>query len=271
MSSLFQPPVKTDPTTHPALLANTESKSDFRETLVPSLLKHTELPLAVLEYRLSPDSQHPAHLDDVQAGLSLLSSADDALLPGEQGTPAWNRSRLVLLGHSVGAFMCLQLLLGPPPSGSKASALDPRIQSRIEAAFLIDGIYDLPSLLEEYPSYRSFVQEAFGEDAKGAYEVESPARWPVRSSVLSRTEMHVLHSRQDELLSLAQPHYLLHRLGLARTAALAAAAAAGGSESDLPPLRPLKVDFEALTGTHDEVVHAKSEALARYVAAAVRR
>lgn len=267
MSSLFQPPVKTDPTTHPALLANTESKSDFRETLVPSLLRHTELPLAVLEYRLSPDSQHPAHLDDVQAGLSLLSSADDALLPGEQGTPAWNRSRLVLLGHSVGAFMCLQLLLGPPPSGSKASALDRRIQSRIEAAFLIDGIYDLPSLLEEYPSYRSFVQEAFGEDAKGAYEVESPARWPVRSSVLSQTEMHVLHSRQDELLSLAQPHYLLHRLELARTAALAAAA----TEPDLPPLRPLKVDFEALTGTHDEVVHANSEALARYVAAAVRR
>lgn len=258
-----------------SLPTSTEKKEDFRETLVPVLLEQTGLPLAVLEYRLAPEHPHPAHITDVLAGLSTLTSSS-SLLDCEQGSAHWDRNRLVLLGHSAGAFMCLQVLFDPP-SGSVSPPVPPSLREKIEAAYLIDGIYDLPSLLDEYPSYVSFVSQAFGPPpsstdeasdnnsaASSTYDLESPARWTVPPRVLAHTQLHLLHSQQDELLSLAQPELLLARV----YESLDDGEQADGTAKETS--KAIKVDYEALQGGHFEVVHGKADHLARYVAQTVR-
>ncbi|GAA5990562.1 hypothetical protein JCM10908_003130 [Rhodotorula pacifica] len=267
-------PFSSSSTSPPPLLVyvhggawRSESKEDFRKTLAPLLLKQTNLPLAILDYRLAPSDPHPAQITDVLSGLDLLTAS--TLLPGEGDSPKWDRSRIILLGHSAGAFMCLQVLFDPP-KGSCSPPASKQVRDAVEKAFLIDGIYDLPSLLDEYPSYLSFVSDAFGppssvdaeEDASSSsssaqipYALESPARWSIPSTAHARrTELHILHSKEDELLSLAQPDFLLQRL------------------SSLGAFRDrVKVDYETLKGGHYEVVHTKAEALARYVAQALER
>ncbi|GAA5867405.1 hypothetical protein JCM3774_002891 [Rhodotorula dairenensis] len=266
-----------------------ESKADFRERLVPLLVEHTELPLAVLDYRLAPADPHPAHITDVLAALDLLTRAD--LLPGEgAASPQWDRSRLILLGHSAGAFMCLQVLFDPPAE-SRSPRVPERVQGSIERAFLVDGIYDLPSLLAEYPTYVSFVSDAFGPpptpSAPGTteravdsastttttYALESPARWRCVPSVLRHTTLHILHSQQDELLSLAQPEFLIDRLwsGVGAPVRAPVEEEGEGEEGQHALLEQrLSVDYVALQGGHYEVVHVHADRLARYVAQALR-
>lgn len=267
-----------------------ESKADFRERLVPLLVEQTDLPLAVLDYRLAPADPHPAQISDVLSGLNLLTRSE--LLPGEGAAPQWDRSRLVLLGHSAGAFMCLQVLFEPPP-GSRSPRVPPDVQSSVERVFLIDGIYDLPSLLDEYPSYVSFVSDAFGDVAplpsrpdsgKGGgnddddatsttYALESPARWVPAPSVFRTTRLHVLHSQQDELLSLAQPEFLIDRLwSRLGDCHVEGGGGGGGGEGEQVLVVEgdrLAVDYVALEGGHYEVVHARADRLARYVAHAM--
>ncbi|GAA5959199.1 hypothetical protein JCM8115_005671 [Rhodotorula mucilaginosa] len=236
-----------------------ENKSDFRSDLVPLMLEHPQLPLAVIEYRLAPTDPHPAQITDVLSALNLLS--DPNLLPCEEeaNAPRWNRERLILLGHSAGAFMCLQILLDPPSHATSPRVPTP-LRNKIEQVFLVDGIYDLPSLLDEYPSYLSFVSDAFGTSS-ASYEVESPARWSVPTSVLERRpRFHILHSKADDLLSLRQPDLLHERLSQA-------AFANAGPHSAGPPT--VQVDYDTLQGAHYDVVHSKVDSLARYVARAV--
>ena len=232
-----------------------ESKSDFRFDLVPRMLEHIQLPLAIIEYRLAPTEPHPAQITDVLSALNLLS--DPNLLPCEEEAnagPRWNRERLILLGHSAGAFMCLQILLDAP-SHATSPRVPTLLRNKIEQVFLVDGIYDLPSLLDEYPSYLSFVSDAFGTSS-ASYEVESPARWSVPSSVLERrTRFHILHSKGDDLLSLRQPDFIHERLQ--------AAFADAGPQSASPTVH---VDYDTLQGAHYDVVRSKVEHLAHYVA-----
>lgn len=78
-----------------------------------------------------------------------------------------------------------------------------------------DGIYDLPSLLEEYPSYREFVEQAFPLDNTAAYGPEEDQL--KAASITSWTcfterayhrgdgpHMWLCHSTDDEYLSLRQ-------------------------------------------------------------------
>lgn len=223
------------------------------------MLEHTRLPLAVIEYRLAPIDPHPAQITDVLSAFNLLS--DPKLLScEEEEAPRWNRERLILTGHSAGAFMCLQILLQPPTGSTSPHDVPTLLRNKIDQVFLVDGIYDLPSLLDEYPSYSSFVSEAFGGPSAANYELESPARWSVPSSVLERrTRFHILHSKLDDLLSLRQPDFLHERLE--------AAFANAGPRSASPTT--IQVDYDTLQGAHYDVVHSKVEHLGRYVARAV--
>ncbi|BGP45683.1 hypothetical protein JCM10450v2_001513 [Rhodotorula kratochvilovae] len=261
---LFLPPTASPDA--PLLVFIHESKSDFVETLMPALVQHTNLPVACLEYRLAPADPHPAQILDVVAGISLLTGP---LLPLEHGEAKWNRAKLFIAGHSAGAFIAATLVLRPPSSPAPSFSVPTSIRHAIQGIICIDGIYDLPSLLSEYPSYASFVLEAFGSDP-AALAAESPARWLAHDDAHGRSvRILVLHSRVDELLSFRQPRVFLRRMKQLF--------GAGGDETpddevgeeaerDLP--ENVEVDFGSLTSGHYEVV--KGEELARVIALRLR-
>lgn len=136
-----------------------------------------------LDYRLTPEAHHPDFLLDVLlAMLNIL-----ALLPNK---------KLLLCGHSVGATLALQYL-------DALRLVDRSLPINPEKVVLLDGIYNIPLLLEEYPSYSSFVQEAhIGSDYIQATQF---------SLVLSdySGQFLVIQSTKDELLSLNQTENLL--------------------------------------------------------------
>lgn len=74
-----------------------------------------------------------------------------------------------------------------------------------------DGIFDIETLLEEYPSYYDFVSNALRTEARdrGAYDGVSSRTW---TWSCARPRTFVLHSPHDELLSYAQPCALLKQL-----------------------------------------------------------
>lgn len=186
-----------------------ESKEDFTNTFMFSLVRSTSLPVACLEYRLAPTFPHPAQALDSLSGLSLLSSP--SLLPIENGSPRWDRSNIYLIGHSAGAFIALSLVLQPPKGSKLDGAVKKEVRRAVKGVVCVDGIYDLPSLLEEYPTYDSFVNDAFGLEPSYLAE-ESPARWDLVDEEGERElKVLVLHSREDDLLSLSQPDVFVER------------------------------------------------------------
>lgn len=145
--------------------------------------------VASLNYRLSPHpsfaqdprttpalarraARHPDHLADVLAGLRFL-----------QRTFGFGAD-YVLSGHSAGAFLSYQVLLGPaclPPAGgpNKEGGGDGGYEyDDVElpaAAVGFEGIYDLAGLdARRGGSYASFMAPAFGLPGDG-WDAASPA------------------------------------------------------------------------------------------------
>jgi kynurenine formamidase len=131
---------------------------------------------ASLNYRLSPHplftqdtattppfaarvARHPDHLDDVVSGLRFLKR--QLGVGGEY----------VLFGHSAGAFLAYQALLGPALRGSPGGA-DVVLPAAVVG---FEGIYDLAGLDGRMGgAYAGFIEAAFGED-RGAWRDASPA------------------------------------------------------------------------------------------------
>ena len=132
---------------------------------------------ASIDYRLSPhpdypqDSEtsdsklqaarHPDHISDIWSALKLLVS--------EYGLS----SDYILIGHSAGAFLAHQLLMG-------RDALDgqePPPEVPLPAAIIgISGIYDLNGIDERNEGYTGFIAGAFG-DNKDTWRNISPTEY----------------------------------------------------------------------------------------------
>jgi acetyl esterase/lipase len=134
------------------------------------------LPLASVNYRLSPAVRHPSHQEDVISVINFLKST-------------YGMIEFVLVGHSAGgclAFQCAHL------DGCKG-------------VISAEGIYDLEELVKEYPEYQGFVVEAFGEN-KAIWRKASPTNLaealPASLSALlvQSTEDELLSGRQTELM-----------------------------------------------------------------------
>lgn len=227
-------------------------KDDLTPTLIPQLIEATGLPIANLEYRIAPADPYPAPVLDIVAALTLLTS--DNLLDVEGHVQRWNRRKIYLVGHSAGAFMALAVVLESPHVSSRLS-VPAAVRESIRHIACVDGIYDLPDLLDEYPSYLgAFVAEVFGDDTH-VYACVSPANWslPPSSPTLS---FLVLHSREDELLSLRQPRYVVPRiealLGI-ETGALAGCE--NGNIVAVGAHGRCEVDFDSIKGKHEELPH----------------
>ncbi|GAA94442.1 uncharacterized protein L969DRAFT_80197 [Mixia osmundae IAM 14324] len=223
-------------------------KSEHAEHLVPNLLQatHGRCCVAVPNYRLSyrnaeqanEDAKHPEHTLDIIAAIDYLCA--DRVASVEQNEQLWDRHRVIVIGHSCGAFIAASLAMQPPHDFH--SFFDAtHVRHRIKAWILVEGIFDLASLLEEYPSYIYFVERPFGQLRK---EI-SPSHWQLARE---QTRMLLLHSRDDELLSLRQPQgFNLHLASLHS------------------PQLELEVDFESLTGAHDALLNTTQDSLLLYV------
>lgn len=148
-----------------------------------------------INYRLSPEFTHPTHLYDVFLALQFI---DKTVSP----------TSILMVGHSVGATLMLQLLnyVRIMKLGGKNVAADfSGVLNKIDTMYFVDGIYDIPALIKEYgEGYKEFVTMAFGEGhtlegatQMGLADFEGFAHFPKK--------FVVVHSQQDELLSMQQP------------------------------------------------------------------
>lgn len=167
-----------------------------------------------INYRLSPEIKHPAHLEDVGLAISTL-------------VEKYKQMKLKFVGHSAGATLILQLLdyHEITQSGhrnvkeSKSNIKDNMGQQcevsrgllqdvNIQAVYLLDGIYDIPLLLVEYPDYILFVSKAFcnEEHYRDATQVSSKHidTWCSELQPQRLPEITIFQSLEDELLSFAQ-------------------------------------------------------------------
>ncbi|WYZ38987.1 hypothetical protein EsH8_III_000901 [Colletotrichum jinshuiense] len=161
---------------------------DPRKTLVDfgasiqEIIKANDIPKSEvrgfisIDYRLSPHpdfpqdpavtapselrcAQHPDHLRDVWSALAFLQREYDI------------RDRYVLIGHSAGATLALQL-----PMGSAALGAAPPPEVQMPKAFIgVSGIYELCDLNDRHnKTYTGFLAAAFGED-QGSWNKVVPA------------------------------------------------------------------------------------------------
>lgn len=174
---------------------------------------------ASLNYRLSPHpafaqdtgttpsfaaraARHPDHLDDVASGLGFL-----------QRQLGFGGGDYVLFGHSAGAFLAYQALLGPAIRSQPGSGGDFAPPAAVVG---FEGIYDLVGLDGRMGGgYAGFIEAAFGEDRNG-WRDASPAtaagsfgEWAgqkgPRLAVLA-------HSADDELVDMPEVGTMEERL-----------------------------------------------------------
>ncbi|KAK6856060.1 hypothetical protein PG995_008211 [Apiospora arundinis] len=153
---------------------------------IPTLNRFLALPessrvagYASIDYRLSPhpefpqdpastppeqlrNATHPAHLQDVWAALGVLQQSYGF------------GSDYIVVGHSAGATMAYQMLMGAAALGQGAE-----VPSGVElpkAVVGFQGIYDLRGLVDRFgPGYASFITAAFGDPS--TWDRASPMKY----------------------------------------------------------------------------------------------
>jgi kynurenine formamidase len=170
----------------------TNSPEEFRPQ-VDLLFAHapdpSALTVAVPGYRLTVEPEwlkHPVHVDDVGAALSLLATRPSGMPPPDQ---------TILVGHSCGATIVAQLTL--------EDRIPPAL--RTIGSVGIEGIYDLPRLLRDFPDYASFVNPVFGSDLKGQAKASPTHMAPAYPrNGADRPRWLLFSSSEDELVNQAQ-------------------------------------------------------------------
>ena len=171
-----------------------------------------------INYRLSPEIKHPFHLVDILSGLKFIREN-------------FQSENITLLGHSVGATMILQLLhfkiivkegLKYVPNESyDQNEIDQLLDYvdkniKFDQLLFLDGIYNVVELLNEYPDYSSFVNEAFVNTEHVENSTQLSSRIPELDTPFSlvnrSTQFIIYQSLEDELLSMKQTHLLLDYL-----------------------------------------------------------
>lgn len=236
--------------------------------------------VALVEYRLSLRdeqtgiiaNQHPAHLHDVFAALRYL------LLNQDSSSAPYSIDHVCLAGHSVGAWMISAALLdcdqaipsGLPPCPSLGTSIErATIRSKIKAWIGLDGIYDVQSLLQEYPDYAGFVSQAFIDPKSEPLPSDNPASderlksvslpaWPYNAAGDGEEglpHVYIAHSKDDELLSFRQSieaaQHFIEKLRVDRKTTQTTESHGSSSTktvSHAPPF--VNVDLTSLTVSH---------------------
>lgn len=156
-----------------------DENNTFRDGDTFNELLDSQVPFYSVDYRLSPRVKYPAHNEDSVAGIVAASRECGA-------------TKIKLAGHSVGATIILGILPALAARGIE-----------VQDVFLLDGIYDLADLVEEYGhSYEEFVANAHDDYRKVVIDLD----------IDPRVKVHVIHSYEDELLTTRQTQWLVSQL-----------------------------------------------------------
>ena len=148
----------------------TISASSFRKTqekLLASSVTDQIAGYASIDYRLSPypshptdpsnpsdparNAKHPDHINDVLAAILYL-----------QETYRFE-DRYILVGHSAGATLALQVAMKRYWGSQYESTFALELNVVPPVAIVgMEGIYDIPALVEDHPAYEDFISNAFG-------------------------------------------------------------------------------------------------------------
>ncbi|CAH6720198.1 kynurenine formamidase [[Candida] jaroonii] len=161
------------------------------------------------ELKASPPFQHPRHLIDVIHGMKFI-------------VEKLKLNIVSMVGHSVGSSLILQLLNydiiiknGLPSKGPEEITTEgfEFLESMVlKNVYLLDGIFDVWKLLEEYPDYRFFTRCAFEDDdhMKQAFQISLDIK-PCKL-MNEETVINVVYSLEDELISIKQSELLVEFL-----------------------------------------------------------
>lgn len=167
----------------------TEDKSDYK-TLATDCLS-LGISVVSVNYRLSllekdetvSKIQHPSHLQDVQEAIEFLINTPP--------TNKYDPKQIYLVGHSAGAHIAMMLLLG--------------YQVPVKGVIGVSGIYDIPLLLNTFPSYLDFIRQAFGN-------IDYYKASPVSQQTSSSAKVIIAHSQQDSLIDNQQAEVMTNHL-----------------------------------------------------------
>lgn len=171
---------------------------------------------ASVNYRLTDPAEpaadqvrHPSHVEDVAAAIAWLQA--------EAATYRLDPHRVLLLGHSSGAF--LVSLLGTDTALLSAAGVPP---DDVRCVVSLDTEYDVAAQVAQGGSQEVLYRTAFGDD---------PATWAAGSPI-----SHTLPDRD-------RPAFLVLTRGAARrraaSADFGAALRAGGTPAEVLDVRPL--------------------------------
>lgn len=152
--------------------------------------------VALINYRLSNSgvNPHPAHTQDAGAAVRWLLSQSEKY--------GFDPKRVFVGGHSAGAHISALLDLD-----SEFLKSD---QKKIKGFIGIDGIYDIPKIVQDFPQYKTeFIQTAFGTQSK---------KWEEASPQLKKISNHapwlIIHSTGDEMVNMVQAKEFVDTLRL---------------------------------------------------------
>ena len=100
--------------------------------------------MVIPDYRLVPDITYPAPAEDVRDAISWVVQTPQHLI--SSGSPSPNLNRLIIMGHSAGAAHIATMLFSPD-----VLALTDDLRSKIVAAILVSGPYDLGPMQADWP------------------------------------------------------------------------------------------------------------------------
>lgn len=147
------------------------------------------------------NARHPDHIEDVLTAVSWLQEKYHF------------KDRYILVGHSAGATLAFQAVMGVwSPRGPITQGV-PTI-SLPQAVLGLEGIYDLEALLDSYshvPFYRQFLEAAFGQ-LEAEWREASPVTGKFNISWPNAKAVVLAHSRDDELVNFVQTQKLSHQL-----------------------------------------------------------
>ncbi|KAK4508377.1 hypothetical protein PRZ48_002115 [Zasmidium cellare] len=201
-----------------------QSASTFdkaQEQLLNSPIADRVAGFASINYRLSPapthpsnpsnpadparNARHPDHINDVLAAILHLQETYRV------------EDRYILVGHSAGAFLALQVAMKRYWGTQYESTYALELNVVPPVAILgIEGLYDLPALVKYHDKLSQHMYHNFVESAFGPNEADWAAASPTASNFEETWENGQLaviaHSHSDELVEWEQPELMMKSL-----------------------------------------------------------
>lgn len=167
--------------------------------------KRYPLAVAVINYRLSSMDEdggpikYPDHVHDCAAAIKWFR------YPGRNAYYGYDPDRIFLVGHSVGAQLAGVLTLDPRWLGDDYRA--------IRGVVGVQGVYDLPKLVDSMPFFLPFVEAAFGrrEDEEKRLWIYASPQYLLLPDHYRMAPQLIVHSPEDDALDGDQAvHYRDH-------------------------------------------------------------